>query len=153
MAFKVFDLQCELQHVFEAWFSSHDDFHAQQEKGMISCPLCGSSQVEKKLSSPRLNLSGSSASVASRQQKPSAQTAQAEPAALQAEAFRQLRAYINASENVGDRFVDEARKIHLGDAPERAIRGTANEEERRSLAEDGIQVAPIPDWLNDEKLQ
>lgn len=148
MAFKVFDLECALQHVFEGWFASHDDFHAQQEKGLISCPLCGSRQIEKRLSSPRLNLSGA-------QPERADPPAQAAPASTeeQGEIMRRLRAYINATENVGERFVEEARKIHQGEAAERPIRGTANAEERQALAEEGIAVAPIPDWLNDDTLQ
>ncbi|OVZ63759.1 hypothetical protein CDO44_03200 [Pigmentiphaga sp. NML080357] len=148
MAFKVFDLQCEHGHVFEGWFSSHSDFDTQRERGLISCPLCDSKSIDKKLSAPMLNVSGSKA--------PSEQAAvrdTGKPAAMQAAMLQHLRQLLRQTENVGERFAAEARRIHHGEAPERPIRGVATHEERQSLAEEGIAVAAIPALLDDERLQ
>jgi hypothetical protein len=65
----------------------------------------------------------------------------------------QMREFIRKTENVGDRFADEARKIHEGESEERPIRGTATQEERESLAEDGIAVVALPDFLDTDRMQ
>lgn len=159
MSLKVFDLQCEHGHVFEGWFSSHADYDSQHERGLISCPLCGNSTIVKKLSAPRLNVSGlRTPSPAPREPQATpdsghAETQPAMPAAMQAELIKQFRHMVKQTENVGDQFADEARRIHHGDAPERAIRGIATPQEQRSLADEGIAVAPIPAMLDDERLQ
>ena len=147
MTFKVFDLQCERGHVFEGWFSSHSDFDTQRERGLISCPLCDSKSIDKKLSAPMLNVSGS------REPSESAKRAAAKPAAMQAAMLQQLREVLRQTENVGERFAAEARRIHHGEAPERPIRGVATHEEQQSLVEEGIPVAAIPALLDDERLQ
>ena len=159
MSLKVFDLQCEHGHVFEGWFGSHADYDSQHERGLITCPLCGNSTIVKKLSAPRLNVSGLRTS-SSAQHEPNAvtdpgraETHSAIPAAVQAELIKQFRHMVKQTENVGEQFADEARRIHHGDAPERAIRGIATAEEQRSLADEGIAVAPIPAMLDDERLQ
>ncbi|VCU72255.1 hypothetical protein PIGHUM_04354 [Pigmentiphaga humi] len=150
MAFKVFDLQCGHGHVFEGWFNSHDDFDAQRERGLICCPLCDSKSIDKKLSAPMLNVSGSKA--------PAEPAARAVPGSLppahaQAAALQHLREVLRKTENVGERFAAEARRIHHGDAPERPIRGVATHQEQQSLAEEGIAVAAIPAMLDDDRLQ
>ena len=137
MAFKVFDLQCEHGHVFEGWFSSHSDFDTQRERGLISCPLCDSKSIDKKLSAPATRDPGN---------------APMSPD-MQAAMLKQLREVLRQTENVGERFATEARRIHHGDAPERPIRGVATQQERQSLAEEGIAVAPIPALLDDDRLQ
>ena len=144
MALKVFDLQCEHGHIFEGWFGSHEDYDAQQARGLVSCPVCGSASITKRLSAPRLNVAHLHAPAASDAEK---------MAALQAVVMRQVRAVLRNTENVGARFAEEARRIHEGDADERPIRGTATREEREALAEDGIDVMAVPDFLDDERLQ
>lgn len=141
---KVLDLQCAQGHPFEGWFASEDDFVSQKDRALVRCPLCGDAQVVKKLSAPRLNLS--------RNRAPQEQEA---PAAGQAVALAQapddqLAAWLEMSrklvantDDVGDRFANEARKIHYGDAPERAIRGQATVHETRELLEEGIKVLPL----------
>ncbi|MPS26695.1 DUF1178 family protein [Pigmentiphaga sp.] len=150
MAFKVFDLQCEHGHVFEGWFSSHADFDTQRERGLISCPLCDSKSIDKKLSAPMLNVSGSKAPAAPASREPGKAPMSPD---MQAAMLQQLREALRQTENVGERFATEARRIHHGDAPERPIRGVATQEERRSLTEEGIAVAPIPALLDDDRLQ
>lgn len=152
MALKVFDLQCDHSHVFEGWFGSHEDYDAQQARGLVTCPVCGSATITKRLSAPRLNVAHLRAPAA---QPPVAAGASdgEKMAALQAVVMRQVRALLRSTENVGPRFAEEARRIHEGDADDRPIRGTATVEEREALAEDGIDVMAVPDFLDDERLQ
>lgn len=163
MSLKVFDLQCEQHHVFEGWFASTENYESQHARGLLSCPVCNSSQVSKKLSAPRLNVShiraaenqapvnmeGLSTDAGRDQAQPDA----AQIARIQAEALQHIRRIIRETENVGVRFADEARRMHEGEAQERPIRGTATPEEREELARDGIGVVAIPDFLDDERLQ
>ncbi len=155
MALKVFDLECEHGHVFEGWFSSHDDYDAQQARGLLSCPICASAQITKRLSAPRLNVSHL------RQPAPAPETVArasavppaAQAVALQAEVLRKVRELVRKTENVGASFAAEARRIHDGEAAERPIRGVATPEERAELAEDGIAVMALPAFFDDEQLQ
>lgn len=144
---KVLDLQCAHQHVFEGWFGSEDDFLQQQERGLVSCPLCGDQSVEKKLSAPRLNLR------AARPQGPakgpegvalSNHPAQAELAELQARMFMAMREIMANTEDVGERFADQARAMHHGDLEHRNIRGQASPAVALELIEEGIEVMPLP---------
>lgn len=159
MALKVFDLQCENQHVFEGWFKSLENFEQQQEQKLLSCPVCHSVVVHKMLSAPRLNLRHTKE--LSSNQVPAASTpSSAAPAAggidvaaMQAEVMRQVRNLFSQADNVGANFAEEARKIHHGEVEERSIRGSATVEECVELAEEGIAVLPIPDYLDDDRLQ
>lgn len=157
MALKVFDLQCEHSHIFEGWFGSHEDYDAQQARGLVTCPVCGSATITKRLSAPRLNVSHLHAPAAQPQSAPAGVSHGASDAekmaAVQAVVMKQVRALLRNTENVGPRFAEEARRIHEGDADERPIRGTATPEERESLAEDGIDVMAVPDFLDDDQLQ
>lgn len=152
MALKVFDLECDHSHIFEGWFGSHEDYDAQQARGLVTCPVCGSTTITKRLSAPRLNVAHLHAPAAQPLVPPGASDAE-KMAALQAAVMRQVRALVRSTENVGPRFAEEARRIHEGDADDRPIRGTATVEEREALAEDGIEVMAVPDFLDDERLQ
>ncbi|NYT63018.1 DUF1178 family protein [Alcaligenaceae bacterium] len=161
MSLKVFDLQCDLGHVFEGWFGSDHSYESQQSRGLLSCPVCNSGRVNKKLSAPRLNLSRAkepTAAATATHAQTGAGAAVAAPAArqmaqLQAEVLHHIRQIVRNTENVGDKFAQEARRMRDGEAEERAIRGTATAEEREELAEEGIAVMPIPDFLDDDRLQ
>lgn len=162
MSLKVFDLQCDQGHVFEGWFGSADSYESQQSRGLLSCPVCNSSRVVKKLSAPRLNLSHAQSpdiAPASSSSSPAQSGGQvAAPAAkqmaqLQAEVMRHIRQIVRNTENVGEKFAEEARRMHDGETEERAIRGTATPGEREELAQEGIAVMPIPDFLDDDRLQ
>ena len=152
MALKVFDLECEHHHIFEGWFGSHEDYDAQQARGLVTCPVCGSAHITKRLSAPRLNVSHLHAPATAPAVPAGASDAE-KMAAVQAIVMKQVRALLRNTENVGPRFAEEARRIHEGDADDRPIRGTATPEERESLAEDGIDVMAVPDFLDDERLQ
>lgn len=162
MSLKVYDLLCEHGHVFEGWFASAQAYDDQQSRGLLSCPVCGSAQVSRKLSAPRLNVSHlraeKSAPQAPAGSTPSSGSVGSDPsrqslAHLQAQVLQHMRQVIRNTENVGPRFASEARLMHEGDIPPRPIRGVATPEEREALADDGIDVLPIPDILDDERLQ
>ncbi|MBV6306480.1 DUF1178 family protein [Candidimonas humi] len=156
MSLKVFDLQCDSGHVFEGWFGSLENYESQREGGLLSCPVCGSHKVDKKLSAPRVNTGArpeGEARAPAQGAMPVAAPGGAQMARLQAEIMRQVRQMVRNTENVGERFADEARRMHAGETEERAIRGTATPQERESLAQEGIAVMPIPDFLDDDRLQ
>lgn len=152
---KVLDLQCRLGHVFEGWFASEDDFQSQRERCLVQCPLCSDGQVEKRLSAPRLNLgapapkadrpdTGAPAAGAVVATAKSSPTAAALPPALQAAWLELARKVVAQTEDVGPRFAEEARRMHHGEAEERAIRGQATADEAVQLLEEGIAVLPLP---------
>jgi hypothetical protein len=150
MAYKVFNLQCESGHLFEGWFASHDDYDDQTSRGLLTCPMCQSASIQKMPSAPRLNFGKGVAPAAPMTSAPVAQNEQFQ---LQARALHQMRALINATENVGPQFANEARRIHEGEADLRSIRGTATPEERAELIEEGITVMTLPGFLTGEQLQ
>lgn len=139
---KVLDLQCAQQHGFEGWFANEDDFRQQLESGLLSCPLCGDTSVQKKLSAPRLNLGHAQAPA---QQVDAAERAQAATTVQrQGQVLRALREWMRNTEDVGERFADEARAMHQGVIESRNIRGRATPEQAVALIEDGIDVLPLP---------
>lgn len=160
---KVLNLECANGHLFEGWFASEDDFHAQISRQLLTCPVCGEQHVERRPSAPRLNLGAGRAeqSPAARRggEQPSDPTAapsgppalmhpgpdgNAPREALQAAWMQLMRQVLEKTEDVGGRFADEARRIHHGDAPDRAIRGQASPEQTAELLEEGIEVLPLP---------
>jgi hypothetical protein len=153
---KVLDLQCEQQHLFEGWFGSEDDFQSQLARQLVSCPLCASTVVSKRLSAPRLNLGASDnraeparAETQKTQDKPQQMVAMNPEQAqtlqqLQTAYMAMVRQVVQNTEDVGDRFASEARKIYEGQAPERGIRGQATPDEAQALVEEGIAVVPLP---------
>lgn len=132
---KVLDLQCPDGHRFEGWFASADEFESQLSRKLVACPVCGATDVSRLPSAPRLNLSG--AAQAPAQQK-------RDPAQLQAQVMRAIREVLEKTENVGERFAEEARRIHYNEAPARNIRGVASVEDAKALVEEGIDVMPLP---------
>jgi hypothetical protein len=135
---KVIDLRCQSGHRFEGWFASDDDFLEQNGRGLIECPLCADKVVVRLPSAPRLNLSGA-------REPTQAAPATPDPAlASQAKWLEMVRHVVANTEDVGERFADEARRIHYGETPERGIRGQATAEQREALVEEGIEVHPLP---------
>lgn len=133
---KVLNLRCAHDHVFEGWFASEDDLQAQSERGLVQCPVCGDSTVTRLPSAPRLN-------VANLREAPS--TAPADPQAhLQSQWMRAVKHLMDNTEDVGDRFPEEARRIHYGEVEERGIRGQASREAAEALREEGIDVVALP---------
>ncbi len=122
-------LKCAKGHGFESWFQNADAFDALMGKGMVSCPECGNADVVKAVMAPRVGAP----------QGISAPNGDAE------KALAEFRAQVEAkSDYVGETFAAEARAIHLGEVPERAIYGEAKPEEARALIEDGVPILPLP---------
>lgn len=138
---KVLDLQCAHQHAFEGWFASDDDFQDQLARGLVECPMCGDARITKKLSAPRLNL-GAARDNTSADREPVVSAPQTP--ALQEAWLRMVRHVMAHTEDVGDRFAEEARRIHYGETAHRDIRGQASREETAALIEEGIAVLPLP---------
>lgn len=142
---KVLNLQCAHGHDFEGWFASEGDFLQQQECGLLSCPLCGVASVRKMLSAPRLNLGHARAPDRPTQQ--AEQMGVAHPASgteRQSRLLQAMREVMRSTEDVGERFADEARAMHQGEIAQRGIRGRTTPEEALELIEEGIEVLPLP---------
>lgn len=145
---KVLDLHCERHHVFEGWFASEGDFQSQLSSGLLTCPMCASRSIEKKLSAPRLNLGATEPSPAASSAAPAStepvDLTQISPEQLQAAWMKAVKEVMAQTEDVGERFAEEARKIHFGEAQARGIRGQASREQAQALEEEGIQVFALP---------
>lgn len=136
----VFNLRCEKQHRFEGWFASNDDFQRQQEQRILSCPLCGSTEIVRLPTAPYLRTGGSP------QKAPQgAESEKQQYANVAAELLAKLvDRIIETTEDVGAAFPEEARKIHYHESPDRQIRGTASPKEVDALREEGIEVVAVP---------
>ena len=140
----IFDLKCAPRgHVFEAWFASSAAFSEQQERGLVSCPLCGSAEVAKAPMAPAVGAKGNRSAPPATAPELLSNDAEQVKAMLAALAAEQKR-LLAASEDVGDRFADEARAIHLGEAPARAVHGCATRAQAEDLIGDGVPIAPLP---------
>ena len=156
---KVLNLQCGGKHSFEGWFGSEEDYQSQRERGLVACPMCANTEVRKLPSAPRLNLGAAEP----RQAKPEAleapstsaspaaptasvpATSHPEAAEMVQEAWMKMVKHVIANtEDVGQNFAEEARKMHYGESEERNIRGQASVEETKDLLEEGIDVLPLP---------
>lgn len=129
-----YDLRCANGDEFEAWFASISDYDKQAAAGLVECPHCGSTHVEKAPMAPAVR---TSRSVEERKQRAVAM-------AMAAKVREHIR---EKFDYVGDRFAEEARKMHAGEAEERAIWGEATPDEARELAEEGIPASPLPPEL------
>ena len=130
----LFALRCGSGHEFEAWFRDGDGFEAQQKAGEVACPHCGDAQVEKAMMAPRIGRS--------REKTPAPSPAQMRAALVE------LRRQVEANcDYVGERFAEEARRIHHGEADPHGIYGEATSEESKELAEEGISFGRIP-WVS-----
>jgi len=158
---KVLNLQCSAQHHFEGWFDSEADYASQLERDMLECPLCADKTVHKLPSAPRLNLGAqapaaapaaassagpitSSTSAVATAGATQTLTNASQAQALQAAWLQVARRIVEQTEDVGERFAEEARKIHYGETEERGIRGQASREETEALIEEGIDVMALP---------
>ena len=141
---KVLNLQCSHGHSFEGWFASQDDYDAQRGRGLVTCPVCNDSEVTKMLSAPRLNLGGSQPEPPTAAQTGSTPVANVGPAQMQAAWMQMVRHVMANTEDVGQKFAEEAHKIHYGETEERNIRGQATREETEALLDEGIDILPLP---------
>ena len=150
---KVLDLRCGAGHSFEGWFASEDDYGSQRDRGLLDCPVCGNAEVARLPSAPRLNLSGARApgpanAPATPAPAPGPASAPVTTMTGQAAAVQRLAEamaeILNNTQDVGDRFAEEARRIHYGESDAKAIRGQTTREEREALADEGIEVFTLP---------
>lgn len=138
----LYALTCDRGHAFDAWFRGSDAFESQLREGAVSCPICGSANVKKAPMAPRIGRGAQPPGAEAPTERPGAR-AEDEVAQLLAK----LRQHIETHcEDVGERFVEEARRIHYGEAEERAIFGEASLLEAAALREEGIAVHPVP-WF------
>ncbi|MDB5799832.1 MAG: hypothetical protein JWL63_771 [Rhodocyclales bacterium] len=150
----VVDLICEHEHRFEGWFAHGDDVESQQRRGLLTCAICGSHDMRRLPSAPHVQRSGAGQAQPETQSGPTdkvdtASTGASSMANGEAQHLLQLlvkKLHENAakSEDVGEDFAVEVRRIHFGDAEERAIRGLATAKDVTSLLDEGISVLPIP---------
>lgn len=141
---KVLNLQCSHHHGFEGWFGSEDDFQSQLERGLVECPLCADKGITRLPSAPRLNLSGSREEVVVPSSARPAAPATPEQASVEALWLGAVRHVMANTEDVGERFAEEARRIHYGETEHRGIRGRASSEDAQSLREEGIEIFSLP---------
>ena len=136
----VLNLECVHTHQFEGWFASSETFEEQCARGLVSCPICGALEVRRRPSAP--HVARASATTGATPSLP--QDTPPNPAAILSKMIEALRQQMPGMEDVGERFADEARKIHHGDAEERPIRGQTSVGEAIELIEEGITVLPLP---------
>jgi hypothetical protein len=148
----VFELTCDAKHRFEGWFASGDDFNGQTERGLLSCPTCGTKTITK---IPTANIRRSEPDAVPAVSAPIGGGAEKATVPMTMPERAQMQAFVEhilaSSEDVGKQFADEARRIHREEAPARSIRGQATREETEDLLEEGIPVLPLPvppksDW-------
>ena len=140
----VFDLLCAGGHRFEGWFGSAADFASQNERHLVGCPTCGSASVERIPSATRANLGAQPPKEAKKVEKTPDMEGKDPFAIAQILYSRMLDELLAKSEDVGKQFPEEARRIHYKEAPARAIRGQATDEEHDELVDEGIPVARLP---------
>ena len=135
---KVFNLRCGQHHAYEGWFASEEDFVSQQERGMVACPLCGDSESMRMPNATRLKVSHHAAPA----EQPS--RSGTTEMTMQSQWLRAMRQVLNSTEDVGERFPEEARRIHYGEVEERGIRGKASREDADALRDEGIEIVALP---------
>jgi hypothetical protein len=146
-----YSLQCERGHAFESWFQSSSAYESQEKRKLVTCPACGSAKVERAIMAPQI-VSKKGRDIAA--PAPAASTEVTAPSStpLMMAQERELRAklkelrdhIVKNADNVGERFPNEARKMHYGDIEHRPIYGEASPDEARSLIEEGVEVSPLP---------
>lgn len=143
-------LRCERGHEFDSWFQNSAAYDSQQKRGLVACPVCESTKVDKAIMAPRIARKGKSKSAPEPVATPTQDSSQASLVMAPQERelvakLRELRDQVlKNADNVGNKFPDEARKMHYGDIEHRAIYGEATTEEARSLIDEGVGVTPLP---------
>lgn len=153
---KVLNLCCRHDHRFEGWFASEEDFQQQMDGGFLVCPVCGDATITRLPSAPRLNMSrdrsvaiaeqvaAESANLPDRPQRSAAERVAGASMVMHRLWQEAVQHVIAHTDDVGDRFAEEARRIHYGEADDRGIRGRATPAEAEALREEGIEVMALP---------
>jgi hypothetical protein len=131
-----FSLSCDHDHDFDGWFRDNDDFDKQKKRGLVSCPVCNSSKVEKALMAPSVQTA--------RKREKVALGMSAEQKQLMGKLKELTDKMKENADYVGDKFAEEARKIHFGETDPRGIYGEASHDEVKELLEDGVEIMPLP---------
>lgn len=136
-----YDLICEREHVFEAWFSTSSDYDVQAKAGLLCCAICGSHTVDKSIMAPNISTS---------RKQDAGRKAEAKKFAMMSEQAKIIADKVRADverkcDYVGNKFTEEARAMHYGEKEERPIYGEASLSDARDLADEGIDLAPIPE--------
>jgi hypothetical protein len=148
-----YSLRCERGHAFESWFQSSAAYESQEKRKLVSCPSCGSVKVERAIMAPQIvSKKGREVAPPAPAATVPAETAATESTPLLMAQERELRAklkelrdhIVKNADNVGERFPNEARKMHYGDIEHRPIYGEASQDEARALIEEGVEVSPLP---------
>jgi hypothetical protein len=148
-----YNLRCDRGHAFESWFQSSQAYETQEKRRLVNCPSCGSAKVERAIMAPQI-VSKKGRDIAAPAPAPAPVTEAAAPAStpLLMAQERELRAklkelrdhIVKNADNVGERFPNEARKMHYGDIEHRPIYGEASPDEARALIDEGVEVSPLP---------
>jgi hypothetical protein len=146
-----YSLRCERGHGFESWFQSSSAYEAQEKRKLVNCPACGSAKVERAIMAPQI-VSKKGQDITAPAPAPATDVAAPASTPLMMAQERELRAklkelrdhIVKNADNVGERFPNEARKMHYGDIEHRPIYGEASPDEARSLIEEGVEVSPLP---------
>ena len=146
-----YSLRCERGHGFESWFQSSAAYEQQEKRGLVNCPSCGSAKVERAIMAPQI-VSKKGRDIAAPAPAPSTDVTASGSTPLMMAQERELRAklkelrdhIVKNADNVGERFPNEARKMHYGDIEHRPIYGEASPDDARALIEEGVEVSPLP---------
>lgn len=138
----VLNLSCDREHLFEGWFASASAFEDQCAQRRVECPVCGSTDIARRPTAPYVN-TGVASRAEDRPKVPSGATPRVSAEAV-ATAISMLRMAAKKSEDVGERFPEEARRIHYGEIDARSIKGKASPDDVSELLEEGILVLPVP---------
>ncbi|MEX2165063.1 MAG: DUF1178 family protein [Sulfuricaulis sp.] len=136
----VLNLSCDREHRFEGWFSSNEDFDRQHGRKMLACPLCGSGEIVRLPSAPHVRTGAVPRDAGTAVPTPGRHYANLAPEVV----TKLIDHIIDATEDVGAAFPEEARKIHYHEVPERQIRGTASNREVHALRDEGIEIVALP---------
>jgi hypothetical protein len=149
-----YSLRCERGHAFESWFQSSSAYESQEKRKLVNCPVCGSAKVERAIMAPQIVSTRvrDSAEAPAPAATPAPEVAAPTSTPLLMAQERELRAklkelrdhIVKNADNVGERFPNEARKMHYGDIEHRPIYGEASPDEARALIEEGVEVSPLP---------
>ena len=150
----LYRLRCSKGHEFESWFKDSKTYDRQEKKSLIGCAVCGDSKIARAIMAPRIGKKGGDAEMPAAVPAPAPSPEQQQMAALarrmpkeMREALLKVRAEVEKNcEHVGDKFAEEARKIHYGESDKRGIYGETSDEEAEALAEEGIEFGRLP-WV------
>lgn len=147
-----YQLQCPTDHTFEAWFGSSQAYDRQAKRGLVTCPRCGSTKIEKCIMAPNIGAKGNKTDDTPIVKAVNTDAAQQAPSMSELRALmrRMRREVEEKAEYVGPNFAEEARKIHYEETEARGIYGEATMDEARSLHEEGVEFLPLPPMPEDQ---